>query len=83
MLFAQEATPCLPVPETRTVNVSIPAGVDDTTNLRLASQGDAGPMGGPRGHLWVRLRVLPHESFKREGSDIHVTVRVLGCSALS
>ncbi len=39
------------------VTVTVPAGVDSTTNLRLVGQGDAGPNGGPKGHLWVKLKV--------------------------
>jgi hypothetical protein len=32
-------------------------GVDNSTNLRLANQGDAGERGGPKGHLWVKIKV--------------------------
>ena len=49
------------VPEKRVVEVMIPAGVDNNTNLRLVGQGDAGEMKGPRGHLWVKLRVSKGE----------------------
>lgn len=56
----------------REVNVVIPAGADNETVLRLPNQGDAGTMGGSRGHLYVRLVVSPSSTFKREGYDIHV-----------
>ncbi len=74
------------VRERRTVSVTVPAGVDNGTTLRLTNQGDAGRLGGPRGHLWVKVSVAPHAVFKREGSDIFVetpisfTTAVLGGS---
>lgn len=64
------------VPEMRRVSVTIPPGVESTTNLRVAEQGDAGELGGPRGHLWVKLRVRAHPQFRRQGADAHVHVDV-------
>eukprot|EP01006_Ploeotia_vitrea_P044762 TRINITY_DN66864_c9_g10_i1.p1 TRINITY_DN66864_c9_g10~~TRINITY_DN66864_c9_g10_i1.p1 ORF type:complete len:550 (-),score=223.66 TRINITY_DN66864_c9_g10_i1:1172-2650(-) len=64
------------VPETRTISVTIPPGVDTNTNLRLKDQGDAGEMGGPRGHLWVRIHVREDPRFAREGPDVHVMADV-------
>jgi molecular chaperone DnaJ len=74
------------VAETKKVTVTIPAGVDSNTNLRLVNQGDAGFKNGPRGHLWVKLMTEPDKRFRREGTDVHVTVplslpaAVLGCT---
>jgi len=62
--------------ERRVVTVTIPAGVDTDQQLRLQNEGDAGKMNGPRGHLFVRIRVDPHPSFRREGADIHVDAPV-------
>ncbi len=62
------------VAETKKVTVTIPAGVDSNTNLRLVNQGDAGFKNGPRGHLWVKLQVDPDKRFRREGNDVHITV---------
>lgn len=62
------------VEKTERVTVRIPPGVDASTNLRLANQGDAGYKNGPRGHLWVKLNITPDARFRREGSDVHVTV---------
>lgn len=58
------------------VIVTVPAGVDDKTNLRLVNQGNAGPFGGPRGHMWVKLRVGSHPLFRRDGQDIHYTAEI-------
>jgi len=62
------------VEKTERVTVRIPPGVDASTNLRLANQGDAGYKNGPRGHLWVKLNITSDPRFRREGSDVHVTV---------
>jgi molecular chaperone DnaJ len=55
---------------TRKISVSIPAGVDDETRVRLEGQGEAGMYGGPPGNLYVVLHVQPHPYFQREDSDI-------------
>ncbi|MBV9997427.1 MAG: molecular chaperone DnaJ [Caulobacteraceae bacterium] len=60
----------------RTLQVRIPAGVDDGTNIRLAGEGDAGQRGGPRGDLYIFLSVQPHELFERDGLDLLCSVPV-------
>src|SRR5207253_8761257 len=59
-----------------TLEVSIPAGVDDGSRIRLAGEGDAGDRGGPRGDLYIFLSVRPHELFERDGLDLLCTVPV-------
>jgi molecular chaperone DnaJ len=54
----------------RVLQVRIPAGVDDGTNIRLSGEGDAGQRGGPRGDLYIFLSVKPHELFERDGLDL-------------
>lgn len=54
----------------KTVSVPIPAGVDTGTRLRLAQEGDAGPLGGPPGDAYVVIQIKPHPEFKRDG--VHV-----------
>ena len=67
----------------RTLQVRIPAGVDDGARIRLAGEGDAGARGGPRGDLYIFLSVTPHELFDREGLDLLCTVPVpMGVAAL-
>jgi molecular chaperone DnaJ len=58
----------------RTLQVRIPAGVDDGSRIRLTGEGDAGSLGGPKGDLYIFLSVAPHELFQRDGLDLHVTV---------
>jgi len=55
----------------RTLQVRIPAGVDDGARIRLTGEGDAGARGGPRGDLYIFLSVHPHELFQRNGLDLH------------
>ena len=50
--------------------VSIPAGVDQGTQIRLAGEGGPGVYGGPNGSLFLVLNVQPHKYFKRRENDI-------------
>lgn len=60
----------------RTLQVRIPAGVDDGARIRLAGEGDAGARGGPRGDLYLFVSVRQHELFERDGLDLLCTVPV-------
>jgi molecular chaperone DnaJ len=55
----------------RTVNVKIPAGVDNGTRIRLSGEGEPGPQGMASGDLYVGIRVLPHARLEREGIQVH------------
>jgi molecular chaperone DnaJ len=61
--------------ETSTLNVTVPAGVDDGQTLRLAGKGETAP-GGTAGHLYVVLHVQGDERFKRDGEDVLTEVPV-------
>lgn len=54
----------------RTLQVSIPAGVEDGTRIRLAGEGEAGASGAPNGDLYVHVAVSAHELFQREGANL-------------
>jgi molecular chaperone DnaJ len=56
-------------PETSTLNVTVPAGVDDGQTLRIAGKGETAP-GGTTGHLYVVLHVQGDDRFKRDGEDV-------------
>jgi molecular chaperone DnaJ len=64
------------VTEERKLSVSIPAGIEDGTRIRLASEGEAGSRGGPAGDLYIFLAIKPHEFFQRDGADIFCRVPV-------
>lgn len=53
------------------VRVTVPAGVDSGTEIRVRDEGSAGPFGGPRGDLVVSTRVREHPFFKRQGEGVH------------
>ena len=50
--------------------VTIPAGVEDGSRIRLSGEGDAGSHGGPAGNLYVTLQVKSHETFMRADNDL-------------
>jgi len=56
--------------EPRTYSVQVPAGVDDGSTLRLSGRGAVGLRGGAAGDLYVRVRVSPHPTFRRDGDDL-------------
>ena len=60
----------------RTLQVSIPPGVEDGTRIRLAGEGEAGVRGGPAGDLYIFLAIKPHEFFQRDGADIFCRVPI-------
>jgi len=60
----------------KTLQVSIPSGIEDGTRIRLAGEGEAGVRGGPPGDLYVFLSLKPHRFFQREGANLHCRVPV-------
>lgn len=64
------------VRRTRAVNVTVPAGVDDGSKLRLAGQGERGAAGGPPGDLVLTFRVEADSFFSRDGLNVECTIHV-------
>ncbi len=58
----------------RLLRITIPAGVEDGNQLRLAGEGEHGQFGGPPGDLFVVIHVRPHELFVRHGPDLFCEV---------
>lgn len=58
------------------VPVKIPNGVNDGSRIRVRGRGHEGRGGGPRGDLYVRVKVGPHPIFERSGKDLKVKVPV-------
>jgi len=54
----------------KTLDVKIPAGVDDGTRIRLANEGEAGTRGGPSGDLYIFIQLKPHVLFRRDGTTL-------------
>ncbi|HXI58616.1 MAG TPA: molecular chaperone DnaJ [Polyangia bacterium] len=59
-----------------TLQIAIPAGVDDNATLRLMGRGEAGGRGGRAGNLYVVLHVEEDPRFERDGADLHTEVAV-------
>jgi molecular chaperone DnaJ len=62
--------------ENARVRVTVPAGVEDGTRMRIPDEGEAGAGGGPSGDLYVYIFVEEHELFHRRGDDVWCEVPV-------
>jgi molecular chaperone DnaJ len=62
------------VSKEKTLSVTIPAGVEEGTRIRLNSEGEAGFRGGPNGDLYIFISVKPHKIFQRDGANIFCQV---------
>lgn len=62
--------------KSKRIQVTIPAGVDTGTRLRIAGEGEGGYRGGPAGDLYVEIRVKDEEKYERHGSDLHTILKV-------
>jgi molecular chaperone DnaJ len=58
------------------LQVSIPAGVEDGSTLRLSGRGEASPGGGPPGNLYVTLQIANDPRFERDGADLHTQINL-------
>ena len=59
------------VNEHKTLEVKIPAGIDDGMRLRHSGYGEPGINGGPTGDLYVEIHIKQHAVFQRDGDDLH------------
>jgi molecular chaperone DnaJ len=60
----------------KTLEVKIPAGIDDGMRIRSAGNGEPGMNGGPPGDLYIEIRLTKHALFERDGDDLHCVVPV-------
>lgn len=60
----------------KTLEVKIPAGIDDGMQIRSAGNGEIGRNGGPPGDLYVEISIKKHSIFQREGDDLHCEVTI-------
>jgi molecular chaperone DnaJ len=58
------------------LSVTVPAGVDDGSRIRIAGSGEGGLRGGPSGDLYAYITIAPHRLFRREGRDTFVNVPI-------
>ena len=62
--------------KTKTLEVKIPAGIDDGMRIRSGGNGEPGVNGGPPGDLYVEIRVKEHSVFQRDGDDLHCEIPI-------
>ena len=60
----------------RTIEITIPAAIENGTTLRLAGLGAPGAQGGPAGDLLARVRVAPHPRFERDGPSLKTRITI-------
>ena len=74
--------PCTPchgqgkVKKQKTLEIKIPAGIDDGMRIRSSGNGEPGTNGGPPGDLFIEIRLQKHEVFQRDGDDLHCAVPI-------
>ncbi len=64
------------IPKKRTVSIKIPPGVHEGQGIRVASEGEPGRGGGPRGDLYCYVRIKPHEFLERDGNNLIALVPI-------
>jgi molecular chaperone DnaJ len=64
------------VKKQKTLEVKIPAGINEGMRIRSAGNGEPGVNGGPSGDLYIEIRIKQHDLFERDGDDLHCTMPV-------
>lgn len=64
------------LPNGKTLDVKIPAGIESGQQIRLRGQGEPGPHGAPAGDALIEVNVDPHAFFTRKGDDIHMELPI-------
>ena len=78
-LIPEPCTSCHGVGKTKnnkTLEVKIPAGIDDGMRIRSTGNGELGTNGGPPGDLYIEIRLKKHDIFERDGDDLHCAVPI-------
>jgi len=79
--------PCVPcdgagrMRRNKTLQVKIPAGIDDSMRIRSSGNGEPGINGGPAGDLFVEIHIKEHKIFQRENDDLHCELTIPFTSA--
>lgn len=64
------------VKKTRKIEIKVPAGAEEGTNLRIRGEGEAGEKGAETGDLYVIIHAAEHDAFERHGDDIYTKVPI-------
>ncbi len=74
--------PCTPchgqgkIKRQKTLEIKIPAGIDDGMRIRSTGNGEPGTNGGPPGDLYIEIHIKKHDVFQRDGDDLHCAVPI-------
>src|ERR1700760_1591897 len=60
----------------KNIRITIPAGVENGQNIKITGHGGPGVNGGPAGDLFITFSVANDPKFKRNGNDLHATVKL-------
>ncbi|MDI9331607.1 MAG: molecular chaperone DnaJ [Alphaproteobacteria bacterium] len=60
----------------KTLEIKIPAGIDEGMRIRSSGNGEPGTNGGPSGDLYIEIRIKKHDVFQRDGDDLHCVVPI-------
>ncbi len=66
----------LTMPDGKTLDLTIPAGLKDGQTLRLKGKGQPGQGNAPAGDAYVEIQVMPHKLFERRDNDIHIEIPI-------
>lgn len=64
------------IKQQKTLEVKIPAGIDDGMRIRSSGNGEPGINNGPAGDLYVEIHIKSHSLFQRDGDDLHCQIPV-------
>ena len=56
--------------------VNIPAGINNGQQIKIKEKGARGVNGGTNGDLYIEINVAPHQTFTRQGNDIHISIPI-------
>jgi curved DNA-binding protein len=74
--FCQQCGGTGTIPNDKTLDVKIPAGVREGSRIRLKGQGGSGLGGGPKGDLFLKVKLRPHPHFKLKENDVEVELAI-------
>jgi curved DNA-binding protein len=60
----------------KNIRINIPAGIENGQTIKIAGHGNPGSNGGPAGDLYIKFHVTDDPRFKRNGSDLHNTIKL-------
>ena len=64
------------IKKNKTLEVKIPAGINEGMRIRSTGNGEPGTNGGPAGDLYIEIRIKQHDIFERDGDDLHCSVPI-------